>query len=163
MPFAAIDENRLTMTSIRSRDSDLGNFNIAIVPTTMSTIVVYCDHLISLRMTDLTSYNRYKWFCMDFRVSSFFTRFTKDAPASVTLVGTQDLVQLRPLLTVVKLERLGELVELFQRLVLEVRGVFVTELFLSIAGQYSISEVRKAGAVHRRYLRKGGSPGQDAR
>jgi hypothetical protein len=68
---------------------------------------------------------------MGFRVS-FLAGASRKTPALVTLVGTQDLVQLRPLLTMVKVERLGELVKLFQRLVLEVRGVFVTELFLSI-------------------------------
>lgn len=57
MPLAAIDENRLTMTSMQSRDLDLGNFNAAIRPTTMSTTVIYCDHLISTRMTNLTFYN----------------------------------------------------------------------------------------------------------
>jgi hypothetical protein len=137
MPFAAIDENRLTMTSIRSRDLDLGNFNTAIVPTTMSTIVVYCDYPISPRMIDLTSYNSATngpaW------ISAFhpFPRASRKTPALVSLVCTQDLVQLRPLLTVVKVERLGELVELFQRLVLEVRGVLVTKLFLSIAKLHS--------------------------
>jgi hypothetical protein len=61
----------------------------------------------------------------------------------VTLVRAQDIVQLGPLLTVVKVERLGELVELFHRLVLEVRGVFVTELFLPIAEQWCVSVVQE--------------------
>jgi hypothetical protein len=99
---------------------------------------------------------------MNFRVSSL-AGASRKTPALVTLVCTQDLVQLGPLLTVVKVERLGELVELFHRLVLEVRGVLVTELFLSTAGQYSVRRIEKRRVQVRRDLRKGGSLVRDAR
>ena len=81
---------------------------------------------------------------MNFRVSSL-PRASRKTPALVSLVRAQDLVQLGPLLTMVKVERLGELVELFHRLVLEVRGVFVAELFLPFGKRgYLFSEVWKA-------------------
>lgn len=70
---------------------------------------------------------------------------TLKPPRLVPLVRLQDLVQLGPLLTMVKVERLGELVQLVHRLVLEVRGVFGTHFFLQSTSRQSWFQARPAG------------------